>query len=83
MCQCGVAQTAVIDSRRTATALAIRRRRKCLQCGARFTTYECREHPTVAVARLEKTRESIGDLLDELRAEVFQVPRRLAATSES
>ena len=37
---CGVEDTQVKDSRPTEEAAAIRRRRACLNCGARFTTFE-------------------------------------------
>src|SRR5215207_1894076 len=37
---CGAADTQVKDSRPTEDAVAIRRRRVCVQCGGRFTTFE-------------------------------------------
>jgi transcriptional repressor NrdR len=37
---CGVDNDKVIDSRSSEGGLAIRRRRECLGCGKRFTTYE-------------------------------------------
>jgi hypothetical protein len=37
---CGKIETGVIDSRPTKEGTAIRRRRKCLDCAGRFTTYE-------------------------------------------
>jgi len=37
---CGKIDTGVIDSRPTKEGTAIRRRRKCLDCAGRFTTYE-------------------------------------------
>ena len=37
---CGAADTAVKDSRPTEDAAAIRRRRVCVACGGRFTTFE-------------------------------------------
>ena len=37
---CGKADTGVIDSRPTKDKTAIRRRRQCLDCAGRFTTYE-------------------------------------------
>lgn len=38
--RCGEADTKVVDSRQSKTGDAIRRRRECLECEARFTTYE-------------------------------------------
>lgn len=37
---CGFKRDKVVDSRATKDASAIRRRRECLECGRRFTTYE-------------------------------------------
>ena len=44
--QCGCDQTKVVDSRPSENE-AIRRRRKCLRCGSRFTTYESYLIPSV------------------------------------
>lgn len=43
--KCGHPDTRVIDSRSQDAANAIRRRRKCVKCGYRFTTYERCEDP--------------------------------------
>lgn len=37
---CGLVESKVIDSRPTEESTAIRRRRECMDCGRRFTTYE-------------------------------------------
>ena len=37
---CGFAESKVVDSRPTDDGTSIRRRRECLECGHRFTTYE-------------------------------------------
>lgn len=37
---CGYAESKVVDSRPTEDGTSIRRRRECLECGHRFTTYE-------------------------------------------
>ena len=37
---CGHADTAVVDSREADEGAVIRRRRRCLSCDKRFTTYE-------------------------------------------
>src|SRR5664280_1442098 len=44
--KCTKADDKVIDSRSSRDGAMIRRRRECLKCGARFTTYEeiCREN---------------------------------------
>lgn len=38
--QCGFRDSKVVDSRPAEDGLSIRRRRECLSCGRRFTTYE-------------------------------------------
>jgi transcriptional repressor NrdR len=48
----------VIDSRPTPDGRAIRRRRECLACGNRFTTYEQVETPGPAVIKGDGRRES-------------------------
>lgn len=40
---CGAENTQVVDSRTVENGYSIRRRRECLKCGRRFTTYERRE----------------------------------------
>jgi transcriptional repressor NrdR len=37
---CGKNNTSVIDSREAEDQTSIRRRRSCIECGKRFTTYE-------------------------------------------
>jgi len=49
---CGYAESKVIDSRTSESQEAIRRRRECLKCGERFTTYErIEERPLMVVKR--------------------------------
>jgi len=50
---CGYFDSKVIDSRATEDNAAIRRRRECLRCNKRFTTYEKIE--TIPVVVLKKT----------------------------
>ncbi len=50
----------VIDSRPTPDGKAIRRRRECLACGNRFTTYEQVEAPGPAVIKADGHRESFN-----------------------
>lgn len=57
-CQiCGHNETKVIDSRTTESSEAIRRRRECLKCKARFTTYERKEETPLMVVKKENLRE--------------------------
>lgn len=46
----------VIDSRSSQDAYAIRRRRECLSCGRRYTTYERLEEPVLKVIKKDGTR---------------------------
>jgi transcriptional repressor NrdR len=48
---CGSSDSKVIDSRSSKSQTAIRRRRQCLRCKHRFTTYERREELFVIVKR--------------------------------
>jgi transcriptional repressor NrdR len=47
----------VVDSRTTKEGAAIRRRRECLSCGKRFTTYEYIERTPVMVVKRDGKRE--------------------------
>ena len=54
---CGHEEDRVVDSRATKENSAVRRRRECLQCGQRFTTYEYIEHTPVMVVKKDGGRE--------------------------
>lgn len=54
---CDFEESKVIDSRPTEEGGAIRRRRECLSCGKRFTTYEKVERVPVMIVKKDKTRE--------------------------
>jgi transcriptional repressor NrdR len=47
----------VVDSRATKENSAVRRRRECLKCGKRFTTYEYIEHTPLMVVKKDGRRE--------------------------
>ncbi|MBQ2890417.1 MAG: transcriptional repressor NrdR [Clostridia bacterium] len=55
---CGHTESKVIDSRATDEGATIRRRRECLECGKRFTTYEKIESIPIIVVKKDGTRES-------------------------
>lgn len=55
---CGTTEDKVIDSRTTKEGDAIRRRRECLQCGKRFTSYERVEDIIPMVVKKDGRRES-------------------------
>jgi transcriptional repressor NrdR len=54
---CGFEESKVIDSRPTDEGERIRRRRECLKCQKRFTTYEIIESLPVIVIKKDKSRE--------------------------
>ncbi|MBR5540519.1 MAG: transcriptional repressor NrdR [Clostridia bacterium] len=54
---CGYAESKVMDSRPTDEGARIRRRRECLQCGKRFTTYEIIESLPIVIVKRDKSRE--------------------------
>lgn len=54
---CGHEDNKVVDSRSSNDGLAIRRRRECLGCGERYTTYEFVERGSVTVLKSDNRRE--------------------------
>jgi len=54
---CSFEESKVIDSRPTDEGEKIRRRRECLSCGKRFTTYEQIESLPIMVIKKDSTRE--------------------------
>lgn len=55
--QCQSTDNKVIESRDVADYEAIRRRRECLNCDYRFTTYERVERPNLTVVKRDGTRQ--------------------------
>ena len=55
---CGYTKSIVIDSRPTEEGASIRRRRECLACKGRFTTYEVIESLPLVVIKKDNTREA-------------------------
>ena len=56
--KCGVDDDKVLDSRSAREGAAIRRRRECLKCGYRFTTYEEIDRDEVLVVKRDGRREA-------------------------
>ncbi len=54
---CGYEESKVIDSRPTDEGERIRRRRECIGCAKRFTTYEIIESVPIVVVKKDKSRE--------------------------
>ena len=55
---CSDKESKVVDSRPTDEGERIRRRRECLKCGKRFTTYEVVETVPVVVIKKDRSRET-------------------------
>ena len=54
---CGHSESRVVDSRETESKEAIRRRRECVACGRRFTTYEMVEQIPITVVKRDGSTE--------------------------
>ena len=54
---CGFQEDRVLDSRSVREGEAIKRRRECLNCGRRFTTYEEIEEMRILVVKKDQRRE--------------------------
>lgn len=54
---CGFVESKVIDSRPTDEGTSIRRRRECIRCQKRFTTYEKLETISLAVIKRDLSRQ--------------------------
>lgn len=76
--QCQKTETKVIESRDVADGQAIRRRRACLKCHYRFTTYERIERPQLIVIKNDGTREMFSR--DKLMAGLYRACEKTAIT---
>ncbi len=56
--KCGCEESKVVDSRPSESNDAIRRRRECVKCGYRFTTYERREDMPLLVVKKDGRKET-------------------------
>ena len=57
---CGEQDSKVVDSRHSEDGSSIRRRRECLKCGKRFTTYELVESLPIVVVKRDGSRQSFN-----------------------
>ncbi|HOB91084.1 MAG: transcriptional regulator NrdR [Bacillota bacterium] len=55
---CGERDTKVTDSRATDDGCSVRRRRECVKCGRRFTTYETVDRTPLIVVKKDGSREA-------------------------
>ena len=77
--QCHKVDTKVIESRDVADGEAIRRRRACLNCEHRFTTYERVERPQLNVIKNDGTRELFNR--EKLLAGLYRASEKTKITS--
>jgi len=77
---CDFEDTKVIDSRLSETKDAIRRRRECLSCGKRFTTYERREPLRLMVIKRDGSKEPFDR--EKLRAGLAKACAKQRITEE-
>ncbi len=67
--RCDGADNRVVDTRTSRAGRAVRRRRECLECGQRFTTYEYVEGRTIQVLKRDGSAEEFDreKLVNSLR----------------
>lgn len=78
---CGCEESKVIDSRPTDENERIRRRRECVQCGKRFTTYEVIEDVPIIVIKKDKSRE-VFDRIKVLKGMLRACEKRPVTSTE-
>ena len=59
--KCGGKEDAVVDSRESMSGETVRRRRKCLVCGHRYTTYERFSRPVLMVEKRDGREEPFDE----------------------
>lgn len=78
--KCGCMDSKVIDSRMSEDGTSIRRRRECLGCGRRFTTYEVIESTPVLVVKSDGTRQPFDP--DKIRRGVIKACEKRPVAAE-
>jgi len=77
---CGKTDNKVIDSRSTQEGIAIRRRRHCLACAGRFTTYETTEEQLLRVFVWKDARA--GSAINTMKAVLNSLENALKTLTE-
>lgn len=74
--ECDATENRVVDTRASRGGRAVRRRRECTVCGARFTTYEYVEERPIQVLKRSGAVEEFdrGKLLDSIRVACAKRP---------
>jgi len=78
---CNYSESKVVDSRPAEEGTTIRRRRECLSCQKRFTTYEIMERLPLVVVKKDGTRQ-IFDRLKLLNSMIRACDKRQVSVTE-
>jgi transcriptional repressor NrdR len=78
---CSFEETKVIDSRLSGEGQQVRRRRECLRCGERFTTFESAELVMPRVIKSDATREPFDEA--KLRSGLLKALEKRPVASEA
>ncbi len=78
---CGADDTKVIDSRLVADGDQVRRRRECLSCRERFTTYEAAELVMPRIVKQDGSREPFDE--NKLRAGLLRALEKRPVSAEA
>lgn len=78
---CGAQETKVIDSRLVSGGEQIRRRRQCIECAERFTTFEVAELVMPKVIKRDNTREPFNE--DKLTAGLQRALEKRPVSTEA
>jgi transcriptional repressor NrdR len=78
---CNHEETKVIDSRLAGEGQQIRRRRECLQCGERFTTFETAELVMPRIVKNDESREPFDE--SKLRNSLLKALEKRPVSSEA
>ena len=77
--QCHAPDTKVIESREVSEGESIRRRRECIKCESRFTTYERIEKPQLIVVKNDGTRQMYNR--EKLLAGLYRASEKTPVTN--
>lgn len=77
---CGCPDSKVVDSRSADDDASIRRRRECVKCGRRFTTYETVETTAILVVKSDGTRQIFDS--QKIRGGILKATEKCRVTAE-
>ncbi len=78
---CNTPDTKVVDSRLATEGVQVRRRRECMQCGERYTTYESAELSLPRVIKSDGNRERFDE--NKIRRGLIKALEKRPVASES